>query len=117
MAKTAAPVDGVRSTIVRLGLVASFAATALVAAAPLASASGTSASVNGCYSTWGSTGTSAHCYNTTDAGSYQNEAYCGGLDYDRASGWVYIGRNSTVSNWGQLDCRWSINSSDVWFKY
>ncbi|MBD0672208.1 hypothetical protein [Streptomyces sp. CBMA156] len=117
MAKTATPVDGARSTIVRLGFVASFAAALVVGAAPLASASGQSANLNNCYSTWGSTGTSAHCYNTSDAGYYQNEAYCGGVDYDRASGWTYIGKGSTISNWGQLNCTWSIRYSDVWFKY
>ncbi|MCE7078694.1 hypothetical protein [Streptomyces sp. ST2-7A] len=84
---------------------------------PSAQAAGSSARINNCWSTWGSTGSAAHCVNTSVTGHYRNEAHCGGIDYDRVSGWVRIARGSTVDPWGRLECAWSIRSSDLSFKY
>ncbi|GAA1899293.1 hypothetical protein GCM10009716_06420 [Streptomyces sodiiphilus] len=103
-----------------IGKVASTAALTVLAtltAMPAAHAAGSSAKLNNCWSTWGSTGSAAHCRNTSVSGNYQNEAYCGGIDTDKASGWRYISQGATVDPWGKLECRWSIRYSDIWFKY
>ncbi|MBB0243166.1 hypothetical protein FNQ90_03320 [Streptomyces alkaliphilus] len=94
-----------------------FGAVVTLGAVPAAQAAGSSARLNNCWSTWGSTGTAAHCVNTSVTGDYRNEAHCGGIDYNRASGWYRIAKGSTVDPWGRLECAWSIRSSDLAFRY
>ncbi|WP_133243246.1 hypothetical protein OIE62_22695 [Streptomyces scopuliridis] len=105
-----------RPLAIKAGTIASLSAAILLGAASLASADGSSAKLNNCWSTWGSTGSSAHCVNTSQTGSYQNEAYCGGVDTNKASGWRQITKGSTIDPWGKLECTFSIRYSDIWFK-
>lgn len=93
-------------------LVSAAAVAGMAALAPAAFASGTSPTVNGCYSTWGSTGTNAHCFNVTETGKYQNHASCDAQP-DKTSSWLTIGKGSTVDNWGQLNCTFKVSSSRI----
>ncbi|GAA1514239.1 hypothetical protein GCM10009677_54290 [Sphaerisporangium rubeum] len=100
---------GRKAMIVLLGTVCVVAGTTTSAFA-----SGTSPTTNGCYSTWGSTGTSAHCFNVTVTGNYRNHAACQSQP-DKVSSWLWITAGSTVDNWGQLNCTFKITSSRIEF--
>ncbi|MCK9897956.1 hypothetical protein [Frankia sp. AgB32] len=106
--------------MMRLRNAARFLLAASVLIAPVgigaqaALASGTSPTTNGCYSTWGSTGTNAHCFNVTVTGNYRNHAFCS-AQFDKVSSALYMTRGSTVNNWGQLNCTFSVTRSRVDF--
>ncbi|MEU3503312.1 hypothetical protein ABZ726_22000 [Streptomyces hundungensis] len=87
---------------------------AVAGIAPVAIASGTSGTTNGCYSTWGSTGTNAHCTNPSIQmdGAVRNHASCD-FEADKVSGWIWTTRGSVFDNWGQLDCSWHVSRSRV----
>lgn len=90
-------------------------AAIFVGVAPSAVASGgTSAKTNGCYSTWGNTGSNSHCTPATVTGNYRNHLACNS-QADKVSGWLYITKNSTVSGFGQLNCTFKASSARVEF--
>lgn len=106
--------SGLRSTIAKVSIVGAFASAALAGVTPPALAAGTSGTTNGCYSTWGSTGSNAHCTNpsVSQDGNYRNYGNCY-YSSDQYSGWVWFGKGSYVDGWGQVDCTFSINYSYV----
>ncbi|MEV7778720.1 hypothetical protein [Kitasatospora sp. NPDC088351] len=114
MADLTTPALRVRSKIARSVAIAGLAVAAAVAAAPAATASGTSGQTNGCYSTWGSTGSNAHCKSVGVTGYYRNHAECS-WQSDRWSTYYYFWNLSSQPNWGQVDCAFSIESS--WVDY
>lgn len=98
------------------GLVSSLAAAAVVVVtAPSSLASGgTSPTTNGCYSTWGNTGSDAHCTNphVTVTGNYRNHLSCNS-QVDKVSGWIYFQAGAYADHWGQLNCTFKASSSRV----
>jgi hypothetical protein len=73
-------------------------------------ASGTSANVNGCKSSWGSTGSSVSCQPATVTMHFRNHAACSGSP-DQNSGSIAITSGSKVSGVGQINCTFSMSSS------
>ena len=105
-----------KGTLARLAAVGGLAVAAL--AAPVAaSASGTSATTFGCYSTWGSTGSNAHCTNpyVTYPAYYQNHGACL-WSSDVNSSWVWFNQRDWNSGWGQVNCVFDIQQSWVNWK-
>ncbi len=94
-----------RKSLARATVIGGLAVAAVAAVAPLASA-GTSNTTLGCYSTWGSTGSNAHCSNpyALDDGDYTNHGSC------------YYSSDQWSSLWGQVDCTFSINWSEVLYQ-
>jgi hypothetical protein len=84
----------------------------LVGSVGPAFASGTSNTVDGCYSTWGSTGTNAHCFKVTKTLNYRNHAACEAQP-DKTSSWTEIVKGSTVPNFGQINCTFTVTSSSI----
>jgi hypothetical protein len=84
------------------------------AGAALASG-GTSSSTNGCYSTWGNTGSNFHCPRVTVSGNYQNHLACNG-EADKTSSWYWLSAGSSADNLGQLNCRFKASSAYVAFR-
>ncbi|MFJ3220355.1 hypothetical protein ACIPLC_31095 [Kitasatospora sp. NPDC086801] len=112
MAKFSNPIARVRSVAPKAAAVAGVSALALLAFMPAAQASsGTSGNVLGCYSTWGNTGTSGHCYNVEKGGTFEHFAACN-VEVDKYA-YLSISQGSTVSNWGQLNCTWKIDCSSI----
>ncbi|MEV7778721.1 hypothetical protein [Kitasatospora sp. NPDC088351] len=104
-----------RSSMARAAAIAGLAAAAVAVVSPAAMASGTSNDVNGCYSTWGSTGSNAHCKDVTATGFYRNAASCNwSLDQQSAEYMFLFG--SSKQDWGQVDCTFKINFSWVNFR-
>lgn len=90
----------------KIGCVAALVLTIVstgAAAAPSAFASGRSATKYGCYSTWGSTGSSTHCYNVPKTITVRTHADCPVLT-DELSPWKTIKKGQTVKDFGQADC-------------
>ncbi|AEV84876.1 hypothetical protein ACWT_3852 [Actinoplanes sp. SE50] len=107
---------GVRTAGWRIATVTAVIAVVVPATAGAAYASGgTSGRTNNCYSTWGNTGSSAHCLPATATGYYQNHLVCNG-EGDKVSNWVLISNGATVDNWGQLNCRFKASSADVRYR-
>ncbi|MFB7128014.1 MULTISPECIES: hypothetical protein [unclassified Kitasatospora] len=102
------------SLATKVAAVAGLATVVALGVAPLASASGTSGKTNGCYSTWGTTGTNGHCYPVTADGNFRVSADCN-LEPDGSSGWSYFYKNANIGGFGQYDCTFKINSS--WVEY
>jgi hypothetical protein len=75
-------------------------------------ADGTSPKTFGCYSTWGDTGTSAHCRPATQTAHFANHAVCW-FEPDHTSDYTLITKGSTVDPWGQLECGLSIQKAYV----
>ncbi|MFD7584351.1 hypothetical protein ACFV84_02805 [Kitasatospora sp. NPDC059811] len=112
MAKLSNPMARVRSIAPKTAAVVGVSALALLGFMPAAQASsGTSSTVLGCYSTWGNTGTSAHCFNVTLGGRFQNFAACN-VEADKYA-YISLQQGSTASDWGQLNCTWKIDYSSV----
>ncbi|MFH8383562.1 hypothetical protein ACH4E7_21885 [Kitasatospora sp. NPDC018058] len=103
----------IRSTVAKAAIVGLFSTAALATVAPSAFA-GQSPNTFGCFSTWGSTGSNAHCYDVTQNGDFQNAASCS-ASFDQQSDWIWISQGSTINGWGQVDCTFSINNS--WINY
>ncbi|MFE5584504.1 hypothetical protein [Kitasatospora sp. NPDC056531] len=103
-----------RARIAKVSAVGVLAAAATVGLAPLAFA-GASSTTNGCYSTWGNTGSDAHCNNpnATQDGNYGNYESCSAESDNQT--WVWFGAGSVSNDWGQEDCTWSANWSAVRF--
>ncbi|MFE4971780.1 hypothetical protein ACFRAR_06645 [Kitasatospora sp. NPDC056651] len=103
-----------RSKIAKVSLVGIFSAAAITTVAPSAFAGGTSGTTNGCYSTWGNTGSNAHCTNpvVTVSGYYQNFGSCS-YSSDQYSTRYFYSQGSAPNNWGQVDCTFSISYSRV----
>jgi hypothetical protein len=75
---------------------------------------GTSGMTNGCYSTWGNTGSSYHCPRVTVTGYYQNHLACD-KEQDKTSPWSRLTAGSSVDNIGQVNCRFKASSAYVAF--
>jgi NO-binding membrane sensor protein with MHYT domain len=71
---------------------------------------GTSANVNGCKSTWGSTGSSVACSPASVTMHFRNHASCS-FSPDQNSGSIAITKGSSVTGVGQVNCTFSINSA------
>ncbi|MCM3887598.1 hypothetical protein ND747_28815 [Frankia sp. R82] len=76
-------------------------------------ASGQSPRTNNCYSTWGSTGSNAHCYANSVAGTYTNHGFCTSQPDPTSS--KYFVKGTYAPDWGQVNCWFKINSSRVDF--
>jgi hypothetical protein len=92
------------------------AAAALALATPAFASGGTSPTTNGCFSTWGNTGSNYHCTSpyATATGRYRNHLACNAQP-DFVSSWVSIARGSKVDGLGQLNCAFKASSSRVEF--
>ena len=102
------------SKVAKGAVIGALGIAALGVVAPSAFASGTSGNTNGCYSTWGSTGSDAHCHSpgAQKAGNYQNYGSCWNSgDQSFTYTGVYVGWIDP--DWGQVDCVFSINCSRV----
>ncbi|WP_282202139.1 hypothetical protein [Kitasatospora fiedleri] len=98
MAKLSNPITRVRSVAPKAAAVVGVSALAFIGFMPTAQASsGTSNNVLGCYSTWGNTGTNAHCFNVTLGGTFQNFAACN-VEADKYA-YLSISQGSTAANW------------------
>jgi hypothetical protein len=96
-------------------IVAGGASLALAGSGAAAMASsGTSGSTNGCYSTWGNTGSSFHCPKVTVSGYYQNHLSCD-KETDKTSAWYWLRAGSGADNLGQVNCRFKASSAYVGF--
>lgn len=106
-----------KGTLARLAAVGGLAVAALAAPVSSASASGTSDTTLGCYSTWGSTGSNAHCTNpyATYSAYFQNYGACL-WSSDVASNWTWFNQGDWNSGWGQVDCVFDIQESWVNWK-
>ncbi|MFD4394316.1 hypothetical protein [Kitasatospora sp. NPDC058478] len=100
-----------RSKLTRVAVMAGLAAAAVISITPSAFA-GTSGNTFGCWSTWGSTGSNAHCQNVQKSGYFQNYGYCD-WEADQTSTNTWFDEKSTVNNWGQIDCTFNISRSLV----
>lgn len=100
--------------VIQGAAVAALSIVAVGVATPMANASGTSPTTMGCFSTWGSTGTDAHCTNpyATANGDYANAARCG-WEPDMNSGAIRLTAGARVPDFGQLDCTFEVQSSYV----
>ncbi|MFI6850648.1 hypothetical protein OG535_01855 [Kitasatospora sp. NBC_00085] len=105
---------GARSRVARGLAVLGLGVAAVVVVAPGALASGTSNKTNGCWSTWGSTGSNAHCQNVTDGGNYVNKSICS-WSSDQVSDAEWFDRGASKDNWGQIDCTFNVEKS--WVDY
>ncbi|MFE5584505.1 hypothetical protein [Kitasatospora sp. NPDC056531] len=105
----------VRASITKVSAIGILAAAATISLSPVAFA-GQSSTTNGCYSTWGNTGSNAHCVDphVTVTGNYENYENCS-AESDNYSGWNSFDSGAYVNGWGQVDCTWSANYSQVWF--
>jgi hypothetical protein len=100
-----------RITIAKAAAAAALAGAAVAVAAPTALASGTSPTLNGCYSTWGSTGSSGHCVSVTQSGQYKNRGVCTFGNED--SIWKHFGYGQSDSKWGTVECTFDIEKSYI----
>ena len=113
MAESKKPRVRARSIVARSAAIAGLAIAAVGVTAPTSFA-GTSGNVYGCYSTWGSTGSNAHCQMVQRQGNFQNQGSCN-LGGTVRSGWNFFSTLQSVPNWGQVDCTFAIDSS--WVNY
>jgi hypothetical protein len=83
------------------------------AVVPMVSASGSSAVSFGCYSTWGSTGSNAHCTapSATYSGNYRNWAWCNTVEGALTSKWQWFNAGQYVPGFGQVNCTFSIHDA------
>lgn len=112
MNKARIPSLSLRSKVVRGAAIAGLAAAAIVSAAPGASASGTSSKTYGCWSTWGDTGSNAHCQKIEKSGYFANKGYCD-WSSDQTSGHDWKDAGTSDPDWGQIDCTFHISRSLV----
>lgn len=100
----------------KVAAIAGLSVAAIAVAAPMASASGASGVTNGCFSTWGSTGTDAHCTvpHVTVTGNYANHAACD-FEPDHTSAWSHFPVPAEIFDFGQIDCTFSVSWSSVAF--
>lgn len=100
--------------VAKIAVVVAMSATAGGLSAP-AFASGTSSTTHGCYSTWGSTGASSHCYKITGSYGVRTKIICQN-ESDDEFGYTYISKGSTVKSFGQVNCFYKANSAHPQFK-
>ena len=114
IATTEKAVTVTKRTMAKLAATGGLAIAAAATLVPTASASGTSGTTNGCYSTWGSTGSNAHCTNpyVTYPGNFRNHGLCF-LEGDQTSSWRWFNQFDWNPGWGQVDCTFQINESFV----
>ncbi|MFJ3306229.1 hypothetical protein ACIPSA_24545 [Streptomyces sp. NPDC086549] len=106
------PARRVRNTIARVAALAGVAVAAVALATPSAMA-GTSAKLNGCYSTWGSTGSVGHCARVTTTGNFKNRGVCTFGNED--SLWEFFGAGESHPKWGGVECTFDIEKSFIMF--
>ncbi|MER6568678.1 hypothetical protein ABT288_21475 [Streptomyces sp. NPDC001093] len=107
------PARRARNTIARVAALAGVAVAAVALATPSAMASGTSPKLNGCYSTWGSTGSVGHCVKVTEAGQYKNHGVC--TFGSEESLWTSFGYGESNPKWGGVECTFNISKSYIMF--
>ncbi|MEV0484165.1 hypothetical protein AB0I69_26585 [Streptomyces sp. NPDC050508] len=107
------PARRASNTIARVAALAGAAVAVVALAAPSAMASGTSAKLNGCYSTWGSTGSVGHCVSVTKSGQYKNRGVCTFGNED--SLWTVFGYGESDSKWGGVECTFDIEKSYIMY--
>lgn len=96
----------------KVAATAALGVAATMAIAFPASADGTSYKTFGCYSTWGNTGTSAHCTPATASAYFANHAVCQ-YQPDKTSDYIFISKGSYVDPWGKLNCLFYITNAYV----
>ncbi|MBP5938358.1 hypothetical protein [Streptomyces acidiscabies] len=107
------PVRRTRNTIARAAAFAGAAIAVVALSAPSAMASGTSPKLNGCYSTWGSTGSVAHCVSVTRGGQYKNRGVCTFGNED--SLWKFFQGGESNPKWGGVECTFDIEKSFIMY--
>ncbi|WP_159039717.1 hypothetical protein [Streptomyces sp. TP-A0356] len=107
------PARRARTTITRVAAFTGAAIAAVALSAPSAMASGTSPRLNGCYSTWGSTGSVGHCVSVTVAGQYKNRGVCTFGNED--SIWTVFGYGASNPKWGGVECTFDISKSYIMY--
>lgn len=89
---------------------AGIAAAGVLALAPVAGASGTGNTVNGCTAQWFDTAFSSNCVNTSQSGDYQTWGNCT-LQADRHAPAQYVGAGSTVNGVSSDECTFSVTDA------
>ncbi|KUN78298.1 hypothetical protein AQJ66_31700 [Streptomyces bungoensis] len=107
------PVRQARNTIARVTALAGVVIAAVALATPSALASGTSPKLNGCYSTWGSTGSVGHCVKVTKNGQYKNRGECTFGKED--SLWTDFWIGDSNPKWGGVECTYNISKSYIMY--
>ncbi|WP_448060934.1 hypothetical protein [Cellulomonas hominis] len=82
-------------------------------AAAFAANSGTTATVNGCYATWGSGKAAGHCKNTPKTVKVRLGGDCSGAQAGFLSGWVTV--KGTSSPFATASCIWNVTEAYVAF--
>ncbi|MFF7897206.1 hypothetical protein ACFZCV_00030 [Streptomyces sp. NPDC007920] len=103
----------VRKTMARAVAIAGLAAAAVTMGAPTALA-GTSPTTEGCYSTWGNTGSNGHCQSVARTGDFQNQIDCSLLG--DSSIWYLFNKGASKPSWGYVECTFSANRSWINFR-
>ncbi|MGJ5754783.1 hypothetical protein FB563_2970 [Streptomyces puniciscabiei] len=107
------PARRARTTITRVAALTGAAIAAVALSTPAALASGTSPKLNGCYSTWGSTGSVGHCARVTETGQYKNRGVCTFGNED--SIWTVFYSGESHPKWGGVECTFDIEKSYIMF--
>lgn len=103
-------------TIFKRIAVTSAAVAAITVVSPSAVAKGgQSATTSGCFSTWGNTGASSHCYKVPRSQTVATRLACSN-EPDYTSAYTSMGKGATIPNFGQVDCWYSATSARPTFK-
>ena len=102
-----------RKAVTNTAIVGALSIAAIGVVTPMAGAYQSDTN-DGCFSTWGNTGTDAHCTNPFALvnGNYSNHADCD-FESDPTSGKQYYYFGQVVNDFGQLNCTFNVTSSYV----